>query len=118
MINIKPLILAELEKLNVPVFFFHPSDWSTLPCITYYEASNTSYIRTDDQEQLSEINIQIDIWSETPSKNSELALQVDEKMSSIGFVRQFSGDLINDNIHHKTMRYRAIVDKNKNYVYQ
>ena len=118
MINIKPLIFAELEKLNVPVSFFYPSDWINLPCISYYEASNVEYLRTDNEEQLSDINIQIDIWSNNPSENSTLALQVDEKMNSLGFVRQFCGDLFNDGVYHKTMRYRAIVDKNMNYVYQ
>lgn len=118
MINIKPLILAEIDKIGIPVFFFYPSDWAKLPCISYYEASNTEYLRTDDEEQLSEINIQIDIWADKPSENSELALKVDERMDAIGFVRQFCGDLFNDGIYHKTMRYRAIVDKEKKYVYQ
>lgn len=118
MINIKPLIFAELEKLSYPVSFFYPENWSTFPCVSYYELSNTEHLRTDDEEQLSEIIIQIDIWSMSSSKNSEIAISIDGSMSSIGFVRNFCGDLFNEGIHHKTMRYRAIVDKDKKYVYQ
>lgn len=118
MINIKPLIFNELEKLSYPVYFFYPEDWSKFPCISYYELSNTEYLRTDNAEQLSEITMQIDVWSKSSSENSEIAISIDERMSSIGFVRQFCGDLFLDGIHHKTMRFRAIVDKAKKYVYQ
>ena len=118
MINIKPLILAELEKLHYPVFFFHPSEKASLPCISYYEASNVEVLRTDNEEQLSEINIQIDVWSESPSKNSEIALKIDKSISTLGFVRQFCGDLYDNGVHHKTMRYRAVVDKQMKYIYQ
>lgn len=118
MINIKPQINDLLNEVpGVTVSYFYPEDFANLPHISYYEASNNEYLRTDGEEQLTDIAIQIDVWSKTST--SELALLVDSKLSSIGFKREFSGDLKDPSgLNHKSMRYRGIVDKDKKYVYQ
>lgn len=117
MLNIKPQINSLLKEIpDVKVSFFYPEDWSKIPHITYYEASNSEYDSWDGVEAHSQIEIQIDIWDK--KSTSELALAVDGKMSSIGFRRVFSGDLQDPSgLKHKTMRYRGIVSKN-NVVYQ
>lgn len=118
MINIKPQINGLLNEIpGVTVSYFYPENFAKLPHVSYYEASNSEHLRTDGEEQLTDITIQIDVWSR--ASTSEIALLVDTKMTSIGFKREFSGDLKDPSgLNHKSMRYRGIVDKDKKYVYQ
>ena len=41
---------------------------------------------------------------------SEICMNVDEKMSGIGFRRAFAQDLNEDSVYRKTMRYSAKVN--------
>jgi hypothetical protein len=116
LINIKPLILKELEKCNIPVFIFYPEDWSSLPCISYYE-SNNSEEESYETNEYCNISYQIDIWATKSSDCSTYALQVDSLMRTMGFKREFAADMFTDGTYHKTMRYAAMVDTNLS-VYQ
>lgn len=108
MINIKPRILKKLKEISdVEISYFYPQNWSKLPAISYYEMDNSVASRADDGEYSSNIAIQIDIWAKTPSKCSNLAIQVDTKMEELGFVRTLAVDLFEQEtkIYHKSMRF-------------
>ncbi|GGA31733.1 hypothetical protein [Psychrobacillus lasiicapitis] len=117
MYDVKPEINALLKDIpGVNVSDQFPASPSQTPHITFKEADNANY-RNMSNEVQSEIIILIDIWH-TKSTGS-FAQQVDEKMTSIGFLRQFATDL-NDpsGMKRKTMRYRGVVDKRTKMVHQ
>lgn len=121
MINIKPAVFELLSSINgAKVSYFHPESFVTLPAISYFELSNSTKVRTDGRERLAEIAIQIDVWAKSSSEASSLAEDVDNKMVSIGFTRSFSGDLFESRskIHHKSMRFKGIINVDTNMVTQ
>ncbi|WP_044737058.1 hypothetical protein [Geobacillus kaustophilus] len=117
MYDVKPEVNSLLSSIpGVTVSDAYPKDFSKLPHISFYEIANSDYLRIGG-EPLSEISIQIDIWHN--KSTGALAAAVDEKMSSIGFRRQFMADVPDPSgIKHKTMRYRGIVDKRTSLVHQ
>jgi hypothetical protein len=113
MINVKPQIYTLLSEVDgAKVSYFHPESFTTLPAISYYEASNSTKVRTDNREKLAEIAVQVDVWAKTSGEASTLAEAVDTKMASIGFSRAFSGDQYEakSKIHHKSMRFRGVIN--------
>lgn len=116
MINIKPLILKELNKIYENVNDTYPSDWSTFPVIQYIEEDNKIHTKTDDKEQLTYIRYKIDIWNNRST--SDIAKAVDEVLSSLGLIRIQCLDAPEPNqLKHKVMRYEAVIDVNNMRVY-
>lgn len=117
MYDVKPEINTLLESIpGVTVSDAYPKDFTKLPHISFYEIDNSDPLKLR-QEYLTDISIQIDIWHNRST--GSIAQQVDEKMSSIGFRRQFMADVPDPSgIKHKTMRYRGIVDTRTNLVHQ
>ncbi len=115
MYDAKPEIYTLLSSITSTSDQF-PSGPAQTPHITFKEADNSNY-RNMSVEFQSEIIILIDVWH--TKSTGALAVAVNEKMTSIGFSRQFMADL-NDpsGIKRKTMRYRGIVDKRTNLVHQ
>lgn len=111
MINLKPQILEKLQEIsNVEVSYFYPKNWNnikTKPAISYYELDNSVSEKADDEEYSSNIAIEVDIWAKSPSKCSELAINVNSKMNELDFERTLALDLYEDEteIYHKTMRF-------------
>lgn len=117
MYDVKPEInslLSTIEGVTVSDQF--PAGPAQTPHITFKEADNSNYrnMRTEFQ---SEIIILIDVWH--TRSTGAIAKEVDDKMASIGFLRQFASDM-NDpsGIKRKTMRYRGVVDSRTNLVHQ
>lgn len=89
------------------VFFFHPKDFTILPCISYREQSNVADFFIDDTEVGSEIYFAIDVWSKKDP--AAIAKEADRIMKSIGFNR-VSCSVLHENdtgIYHKAMLYRT-----------
>lgn len=120
MINIKPQIVSTLKTIPgiKQVCYSWPEDFEKIPCITYKIEDNSTNTITDNEEQLSNIRFEIDIWTEGASENSSIAAQVDNLFSGMGFQRGFYNDFKDDRLIHGVMKYYGIVDKNKKYVYQ
>ncbi|MGG7059840.1 hypothetical protein ACQPUZ_16360 [Clostridium tertium] len=116
MINIKPLILKELKKISENVNDTYPSEWSTFPVIQYVEEDNKTHTKTDDKEQLTYIRYKVDIWNNRST--SDIAIAVDEVLSSLGLIRIQCLDTPEPNqLKHKVMRYEGIIDVNNMRVY-
>jgi hypothetical protein len=116
MYDIKPQVLVKLKEIDgVTVTDAYPTDWNSLPQISFYEQDNSDYLKKGP-EHLTEIVIQVDVWHNRSTGN--IAKQVDEKLTLVGLVRQFARDIPDSTIKHKTMRYRGIVDNRNNKVYQ
>ena len=117
MYDVKPQIKALLDTIPgvKKVSDIYPADWKDLPQITFYEQTNTDYLRKGP-EYLTEVVIQIDIWHNRST--GDLAGQVDAKMASVGFRREFAADIPDPAVKHKTMRFRGVVDCRNELVYQ
>lgn len=116
MINIKPIIKKELDKVSSNVNDTYPSDWSTFPIIQYVEEDNKTHTKTDDKEQEAYIRYKIDIWHNRST--SDIAMAVDKVISELGLKRIQCLDTPEPNqLKHKVMRYEGIIDVNNMRVY-
>jgi hypothetical protein len=109
MINIKPQVYKKLQETSADeVSFFYPEKWAKgKKLISYYELDNSEASQADDEEYSSNISIQVDIWCDTPSDCSKLAIEVNNKMKELEFKRTLALDLYEEGAtkHHKTMRF-------------
>ena len=78
----------------------------TLPCITYVENNNSSYLE-GDALRYSHLNYTIKLWMD--DKNQQIYLNaIDEAMKEIGFIRQSTNEIVNGRVIEKIMDYEAI----------
>lgn len=107
--NLKPQILRKLEEISsVEISYFYPQKWAKgKKLISYYELDNSEASEADDEEYSSNIAIQVDIWCDSPSECSKLAIEVNKKMKELDFKRTLALDLYENGAikHHKTMRF-------------
>lgn len=117
MYDVKPIVKQLLEAIpGVTVSDAYPTDWTKLPHISFYEIANVDPAKFSGQP-LVDVSIQVDVWHN--QSTGALAAQIDERMNSIGFRRQFAADVPDPSgIKHKTMRYRGLVDTRHMRVYQ
>ena len=112
--NYSSEILRLLQEIpGVQVSYFYPSDFAKLPHVTYYELSNI-------EGDYDHITYQVDVWSKSPVLNQDIALQIHDKLHTVGFKRAFSGDLFetDSKIHHKTMRFEGYFHDLQNRFYK
>jgi len=121
MINLKPTVLAALQADSQLITLLGGSHIYQLrapkaaefPRITFLEFANVGAVYADDDEFISEVQMQIDIWTQAAS-TSAIAQRVDVVMKSIGFLRTEAQDLYEDDsdvqIFHKAMRYTITQD--------
>jgi hypothetical protein len=115
MIDLKPEVYGALRTLGIPVTDAFPAGFRDLPCLSFYELSNTDHYKVDG-ELLTEVTYQVDIWSD--GSTGDLALRVDEALTEIGLRRQYAADVPQAGIKHKTMRYGGLVEPRSGLVYQ
>jgi len=101
-----------LETTGCRVFYHYPASWLALPCVSWRESANRVFARADAQEYLTELNYTIDIWSRSAEENYDIAVRIDVAMAQEGFRRDMCADLFETNtqLHHRSMRYRAVTD--------
>ncbi|MBR1444517.1 MAG: hypothetical protein IJ583_13415 [Firmicutes bacterium] len=109
MIDLKRDVYEKLVECGVETVYFYPEDFKNLPVISYYEIENSDSGYCGS-EVISDVSFQVDVWAEKALTVSEICMNVDEKMSGIGFRRAFAQDLNEDSVYRKTMRYSAKVN--------
>ena len=117
--TLQGMVKALLDEVGVAVSYRYPAEWSSFPCMAWYESNNREYAQADGAEYLTELTYVVDVWAESPAQAAEIAARADEKLASARFKRTFSQDLYEpkSHLHHRTMRYRAVTDAAGN-VYQ
>ena len=116
MINVKDIVYKGLSQVVENVSDAYPLNWSKTPAILYVEEENKPYEFTDDKEQLSFVRFRIEIWD--MKSTSQTACDVDDIMSSLGFLRTTCADGPDPSgLKHKQMRYEAIIDCKKQFIY-
>ena len=97
-------VMETLSDLGIPVRFQHYSGTET-PYLTFFNYLESGQLHADDEEKLTGIYIQLDLWSE--GDYTDLVSQIHNRMTNAGFLRRNFNDLYeqNTNLHHKVMRY-------------
>lgn len=117
MINIKPVIYKELQKVADNVTDTYPDDWENVPVVIFLEEQNKPSEWYDDQEKKSHIRYKVDIFDK--DSTSDLAVKINEIFASLGLRRTDCQDVPDpSHLRHKLMRFEGIVDLNSQLVYQ
>jgi hypothetical protein len=118
--SLSPEVYAALTATGYNVSYSYPQEGVSLPCVSFYEAANREHGQAGGAEYVTECEYVIDIWSSNPETNATMALAIDTKMAALRLKRTFSHDLYEaeTRIHHKTMRYRALIHISQQLIYQ
>ena len=117
MINIKPVIFKELQKVADNVTDTYPSDWEHFPVVIFLEEQNKPGEWYDEKEHKSNIRYKVDIFDK--DSTSSLAVEIDKIFASLGLRRTDCQDVPDpSHLRHKLMRFEGIVDLNSQLVYQ
>ena len=106
MIDFDPSIVEALSVI-LPTYYenFIIED-ITLPCITYVENNNSSYLEGNTL-RYSHLNYTIKLWMDNKSQQSYLA-EIDAVMKRMGFVRNSTNEIVAGRVIEKIMDYEAI----------
>lgn len=116
MINVKDVVYKELLKVCENTSDSYPQNFSNLPAVQYVEEENRVEEFTDDKEQTSYIRFRIDIWDN--KSTSQIAVDIDDVMSALGFLRTSCADVPDPSaLKHKQIRYEALIDCKKEFIY-
>ena len=113
MIDFDKNIMTALSAIEVSEGVYLPCYYEnfitqdiTLPCITYVENNNSSYLE-GDALRYSHLNYTIKLWMD--NKTQQIYLNpIDEAMLELGFVRQATNEIVNGRVIEKIMDYEAI----------
>lgn len=113
MISLNKEVFNKLNEIKASglvecVNYSFPETFYKLPCITFYEANNSTKEFSEDDEYLSEINYVVDIWGNSYKQINDIAIKVSEKLKDIDFIREVSYDVPSEDIKHKFMRFKTI----------
>lgn len=110
MISLAERVKTLLESACPAVWYFYPQSWIRLPCVSWRESGNREFAQADGQEHLAELKYTVDVWAKSPAEMAELSAAVDGRLRSVRLKREFSQDLFESGIYHRTMRYRCVAD--------
>ena len=117
MINIKPVIYKELQKVADNVTDTYPDDWENVPVVIFLEEQNKPGEWFDDAERKSNIRYKVDIFDKDSTSN--LAVEINKIFASLGLRRTDCQDVPDpSHLRHKLMRFEGIVDLDSELVYQ
>ena len=110
-------VLTALSSTGYTVLYIYPQGEANIPCITWYESNNREWAQADGNEYLTEVEYTVDCWAMTPEATATMGAAVDVKMATLRLKRTFSYDLYeaDTRVHHKNMRYRALIQGNTIY---
>ena len=106
MIDFDPNIVEALDVILPTYYENFITEEITLPCITFVETNNSSYLEGDTL-RYSHLNYTIKLWMDNKEQQSYLA-DIDSVMKGLGFVRNSTNELVNGRVIEKIMDYEAI----------
>lgn len=107
--NKKAEVYAAIKDVADNIGDTYPHDWEKLPAVQYVEEENKVQQWADNKEQSSYVRYRVDIWDEVST--SKLAVEIDERISSLGFKRIQCTDIDDESGYkHKVMRYEGIIN--------
>ena len=113
MIDFDKQIVAALSTIEVSTGVYLPVYYEnfitgdiTLPCITYVENNNSSYLEGDTL-RYSYLDYTVKLWMDNKTQQIYLN-KIDEAMLELGFYRQGTNEYVNGRVIQKVMDYEAI----------
>ena len=106
MLNVIPLVVSTLNEIGLPVLLEKFIETAPIPCITYTEYSNRDTL-TGDTLEYSEIITMVKVWSDSMGERISNAILIDKKMKSLGYKKDFGGDLTGVGTGQYILRYKA-----------
>lgn len=119
MITLANTVRGLLKGVCGTVWYFYPQSWVRLPAVSWRESGNREIAQADGQEHLAELEYTVDVWSDSPAENAEIAAKIDAQMASVRLRRDRSADVYDTKtgVHHRSLRYRCVADAAGN-IYQ
>lgn len=113
MYNPKPDINTILKSVSsgVAVHQSRPEKLEVLPCFTFIVPSDVPTYDLDNTIALQDIDVQVDIWTETSKESSTLKKALVSTMRSYKYMLSFSGDVPDDSdekISHVTTLFKLL----------
>lgn len=96
-----------LGKLSVKAVYSSPSKCPVLPCVSYYTLSEKSGFNCDNDELITDVYVQLDIWADNGEKCGMIAAEVNSLMKENGYYRELELDVpkADDGVYHRSMRF-------------
>jgi len=108
MIDYKPTLITELSALGLPVLNENTmASNDTYPVITYNLSTDVAR-DTGDTLGYSDIYYNIKVWGKRIAEIESIAVQIDNKMRTLGFRRIATAELWFNGICQKELRYRGL----------
>lgn len=107
MLDINAIAEPLLMQAGVPVYFRYPDEFKDIPCISFYNLSDTEGFRADCTEWAQVTRIQVDIWAEFANETNAIGVKVNEIMQADGWRREYAADMPKQDgkLEHRTMRF-------------
>lgn len=98
---------AILKELSVKAVYSSPSKRFELPCVSYYTLSEKSGFNCDNTEMITDVYVQLDVWSDRAEKCGNIAAEVSLLMNKNGYYRELELDVPrgDDGVYHRSMRF-------------
>ena len=106
MIDFDPSIVEALSVILPTYYENFITGEITIPCITYVENNNSSYLEGDTL-RFSHLNYTIKLWMDDKNQQHYLA-DIDEVMKRMGFIRNSANEIVSGRVIEKIMDYEAI----------
>lgn len=108
-------LLESIDHDGLKVKMSYPKSIGDVPLITFIQIANTS---TGMHSVVDNLGFQIDVWATTRDECIDIMLKVDDKMTDLGFNRDYEspdGDSYDaSEYYRKTLRYSSKVDTRTN----
>ena len=118
--SLQPEVYTALSGTGYTVLYMYPQGEMNVPCVTWYESNNREHGQADGVEFVTEVEYTIDIWATTPEATATMASAVDTALAALRLKRTFSYPLYESDtrVHHRNMRYRALIRLDEQKIYQ
>lgn len=110
MVDIKPFLGEALGEL-APIELAFNDNFVSLPVMVITETENRSEVILSNNERVSRISVQLDIYADTAEDAEELSRQVNAVLISKGFKRSFSATIYDEKYPRRCLRYDCGVDE-------
>lgn len=108
-------LLESIDHDGLKVKMSYPKSIGDVPLITFIQIVNTG---TGMHSVVDNLGFQIDVWATTRDECIDIILKVDDKMTDLGFNRDYEspdGDSYDaSEYYRKTLRYSSKVDTRTN----
>ncbi|MFQ9802610.1 MAG: hypothetical protein ACLRXD_00785 [Coprococcus sp.] len=108
-------LLESIDHDGLKVKMSYPKSIGDVPLITFIQIVNTG---TGMHSVVDNLGFQIDVWATTRDECIDIMLKVDDKMTDLGFNRDYEspdGDSYDaSEYYRKTLRYSSKVDTRTN----